>query len=232
MYRVDLLSDIILFKMYEKHISSDEELDPSLRDIANLFDDQLSINLVRSTIELNRRQYNEKDKLIKRRGNKGNYTYDLSLAGIEKVQNELRRPSSPIAYYSADQTRNLELVAGIQSAFMTPVERAGGESWEPLAIDRENPTFIDMRSSVIDAIDNIERDNGLAVHLPEERDGILQTLKDGLEWVTARSPTRAQIRACLISPLTRIITKLGEGIVVESCKKAAAKIFEWLLTLT
>jgi hypothetical protein len=232
MYRVNLLSDIVLFKLYEKHISSDEELDLSLRDIADLFDEQLSINLIRSTIELSRKEFNEKDKLIKRKGNKGNYRYDLSLAGIEKVQNELRRSSSPIAYYSADQTRNLEVAAGIQSDFMTPGERAVSESWKPLPIDRESPAFIDMRSSVIDAIESIEHDNGLAVHFPAEREGILQTLKDGLEWVSVKAPTRAQIKAILISPLTWIITKFSEGLIVEACKKAAAKIFDWLMTLS
>ena len=89
-----------------------------------------------------------------------------------------------------------------------------------------------MRSSVIDAIDNIERDNGLAVHYPAEREGILQTMKEGLDWVTGKGPTRAQIKATLIAPLTWIITNLGQGIIVEVCKKAATKIFEWLLTLS
>jgi hypothetical protein len=133
----------------------------------------------------------------------------LSLV-LKRVQNELRRSSSPIACYSTDQARNLELVAGIQNEFMTIAERSVSESWKPLPIDRETLAFIDMRSSVIDAIDNIERDNDLAVHYPAEREGILQTLKDGLDWVTGKGPTRAQIKATLIAPLTWIITNLGQ----------------------
>ena len=115
---------------------------------------------------------------------------------------------------------------------MTPGERAVSESWKPLPIDRESPAFIDMRSSVIDAIESIENDNGLAVHFPAEREGILQTLKDGLEWVSVKAPTRAQIKAILISPLTWVITKFSEGLIVEARKKAAAKIFDWLMTLS
>jgi hypothetical protein len=84
MYRVELLSDIVLYKLYENHISSDEEQNLNLRDIAALFDEQIPINLVRSVIELNRKEYYEKEKLIKRKGVKGNYRYEISLAGIEK----------------------------------------------------------------------------------------------------------------------------------------------------
>jgi len=50
MYRVELLSDIVLYKLYENHISSDEEQNLNLRDIAALFDEQIPINLVRSVI--------------------------------------------------------------------------------------------------------------------------------------------------------------------------------------
>lgn len=232
MYRIDLLADIVLFKLYEKHVSADEELNLSLRDIAELFGERVPINLLRSAIATTREANYEKNRFIKRKGDKTDYRYDISLAGIAKVQNELRRPSSPIAYYSGDVARNLEVVAGIHSDFMTTEDRTNSETWTPLPIDRESEAFTDMESSVVQAIDVIERDNGLAVHFSEERAGILQTLRDGLDWVENKCPTRAQIRFGLLAPLTWIITKFGEGIIVEAAKKAAEKIVDWLATMS
>jgi hypothetical protein len=171
------------------------------------------------------REY-ENEKLIKRKGTKGSYRYDISLKGIEKVQNELRRSSSPIAYFSAGY--DLEDIAGIHSDFMTGSARSRAEAWKPLPIDRNENSFKEMRASVIEAIKTIEGDNGLAAHFPEERNGVLQTLRDGLEWITSKSPTRAQLQASLIAPLTWIITRFGEGVMGEAAKKAAEKIFSWL----
>jgi hypothetical protein len=169
--------------------------------------------------------------LIKRKGTKGNYKYDISLDGIAKVQDELRLPSSPIAFYSADTSRNLEAVAGIHTDFMTSIDRANAETWMPLPIDRKSVAFIEMESSVVEAIDAIEKDNGFAVHFPEERAGILQTLRDGLDWISSKSPTRAQIRFTLLTPLTWIVTRFGEGLVAEVAKKAAEKIVTWLASV-
>ncbi len=230
MYRIDIFSDILLYKLYEKHVSSDEELNLTPREIASFFEHKVPINLIRSAIEINRQGAYEANRLMRRKGTKGDYRYDISLAGIEKIQNELRRTNSPIAYYSA--TSDLETVAGIHSQFMTDEERAQAESWKPLPIDRESPDFVTMRSSVVEAIEVIEKDNGLAVHFPEERAGILQTLKDGLEWITNRTPTKAQIRASLIGPLTWVITKFSDGIIAEASKKAATKIIHWLTGLS
>ena len=231
MYRVDLLSEIVLFKLYEKHASSDEELSLSLRQIAELFDERVPINLLRSALEITRQADYEKNRLIKRKGNKGDYTYDISLAGIAEVQNELRRSSSPIAYYSADPTRNLEVVAGIHSDFMNDGERTNSESWKPLPVNRDDPDFIEMRSSIEEAVDIIEKDNGFAVHFPQERTGILQSLKDGIDWIDNKFPTRAQVRFSLLTPLTWIVAKFGDGLIVEAAKKAAAKIVDWLATM-
>jgi hypothetical protein len=231
MYRVDLLSDILLYKLYEKHVSSDNELELSIRDIADLFNRRIPLNLVRSAIQLNRQAYSESDKLIKRKGIKGNYSYDISLAGIAKVQNELRRSSSPIAFYSGDPERNLQSVAGIHSDFMTSDERLRSEAWVPLPVDRESVAFIDMQASVVEAIDAIEVDNGFAANFPAERAGILQTLSDGLDWIMNKMPTKAQIQSSLLAPLTWIIVKFGDGLIVEAAKKAANKIVEWLQTM-
>lgn len=229
MYRIDNLSDIVLFKLYEKHISSDEELNLTLKEIAELFEQKIPVNLIRSSIEINRQGDYEANRLVRRRGTKGDYRYDISLAGIEKIQNELRRANSPIAYYSSDASRDLEIVAGIHSEFITDEERARVDSWRPLPIDRKSSDFVAMHSSVVEAIEAIEKDNGLAMHFPEERAGILQTLKDGLEWITNRAPTKAQIQASLIGPLTWVITKFGDGIIAEASKKAATKIIHWLM---
>ena len=223
MYRIDILSDIVLFKLYEKHVTSDEELSLSPKEIAELFREQIPINLLRSAIESSRQANYERDRLIRRKGTKGNYKYDISLEGIAKVQDELRRSSSPIAFYVADANRNLEAVAGIHTDFMTSIDRANAETWMPLPIDRKSVAFNEMESSVVDAIDAIEKDNGFAVHFPEERAGILQTLRDGLDWISSKSPTRAQVRFTLLTPLTWIVTRIRRGVARRSSKKSSRK---------
>jgi hypothetical protein len=167
----------------------------------------------------------------KEKAPKGSYKYDISLEGIAKIQDELRRPSSPIAFYSADTSRNLEAIAGIHTDFMSRIDRANAETWMPLPIDRKSVAFTEMESSVVEAIDAIEKDNGFAVHFPEERAGILQTLRDGLDWISSKSPTRAQVRFTLLTPLTWIVTRFGEGLAAEVAKKAAEKIVSWLASM-
>jgi hypothetical protein len=164
MYRVDLLSDVILFKLYERHVSSDEELDLNLKEIAQLFDERVPLNLVRSSIDILRQGDYERNRLVKRKGDKLNYKYDISLAGIGRVQDELRRTSSPIAFYSADASRNLEAVAGVHSDFMDSADRTNAEAWTPLPIDRESSAFIEMQSSIGEAVEVIEADNGFAIY--------------------------------------------------------------------
>jgi hypothetical protein len=81
-----MLSDIVLFKLYEKHVSSDEELSLSPKEIAELFREQIPINLLRSAIESSRQANYERDRLIKRKGTKGSYKYDISLEGSPRFK--------------------------------------------------------------------------------------------------------------------------------------------------
>ena len=70
MHRIDLLSDILLYKLYEKHILSDEETNLSVNEMRDLFKEDVSLNLLRSALRICNGQYYEKNKHIRRSGNK------------------------------------------------------------------------------------------------------------------------------------------------------------------
>ncbi len=69
MHRIDLLSDILLYKLYEKHILSDEETNLSVNEMRDLFKEDVSLNLLRSALRICNGQYYEKNKHIRRSGN-------------------------------------------------------------------------------------------------------------------------------------------------------------------
>lgn len=232
MYRISLLSDVILYKFYEVHVSSDTPAELSSLEVRAELGVDISLNLINSAIEYARaaRRYHEPN-FIKRSGIKGNYKYEISIDGIQYVESELRRRDSPIAYFSANGDQSLSYVAGISSDFMTRGERVSSADWQPLEIDRQNESYKETVLELENAIDVIEKDNAFAAHMPQERSGILESLKFGLDWLKSKAPTVSQIRAMLVGPLNWISTTFPNSIMSEAAKKAASKLVDFVSSL-
>lgn len=226
-FRISNLGLVILFKLYSFHISGEKHEPLSIVQIRALFRQHLPLNLVSSSIDWTRRRTGV--ELIRRLGNKENYTFSITPDGIKYVEMELLRPDSPIAYFQKNGDDSLNYVAGLNSPFMTAEERKTLHSgWEPLDIDRDTELYKATEKAVEDAITAIEQDNQFASDMPDERAGILQTLRNGMDWLKHNSPTKRQLRDMLLSPLNWVVSNFSKTVVAEIARKAAEKLWAFL----
>lgn len=226
-FRISNLGLIILFKLYSFHIAGDKPEPLSLLRIRALFRQHLPLNLISSSIDWTRRKTGT--ELIRRIGNRENYTFSITSDGIKYVEMELLRTGSPIAYFQKNGDDSLSYVAGLDSPFMTEEERKSLHSgWEPIDLDRDSEEFQAAEKAVEDAITAIEQDNQFASEMPEERAGILQTLRNGIDWLKNSSPTKRQLRDMLLSPLNWFASNFSKTVTAEIAKKAAEKLWALL----
>ncbi|MFH0302973.1 hypothetical protein AAFX91_38605, partial [Bradyrhizobium sp. 31Argb] len=113
-----------------------------------------------------------------------------------------------------------------------PFQRALDDDWRPIELDRSDAAYIEAEQALDEAISTIEKDNAFAANLPEERDGILQTLREGAEWLKHKAPTKRQLKALLISPLDWVVSNFSKTVMAEIAKKAAEKLWALLNLLT
>jgi hypothetical protein len=229
-YRISNLGLILLYKIYSFHIDGDEDKPLSLRQIGDLFPQPLPLNLVQASIDWMRLKVGR--DYLRRLGNKENYRYSIAPEGIKFVEMELLRKSSPIAHFREYGDESLTFVAGLESPFMTEEERRSIEDWRPIDFEKEDPQYKEAEQALDEAITAIEQDNELAAKLPEEREGLLQTLRDGVEWLKEKRPTKRQLQSLLVSPLNWIISNFARTVMAEAAKKAAEKLLALLTSIT
>lgn len=222
-YRVGLLAHIVIYKMYIRYIDSDVPISFSSDDLKRLFSTEIPTNTLVASIERFHSTYDR--KYIRRAGKKGAYTYDITPLGIDYVELELRRKGSPISYFHANGDDSLDHVAGIESPFMTRQERDSADQWVPLELDRGSSEFKTAEAAIEVAIETIERDNGFAANMPAERRGILQSLRDGFDWLKSKSPTKGQIESLLIKPLNWLLAQFPKTVMGEAAKRAVDAIW-------
>jgi hypothetical protein len=230
-FRISNLGLIILFKLYSFHIAGEKHEPLSLQQIRALFRQHLPLNLISSSIDWTRRRTGI--ELIRRIGTKENYTFSITSDGIKYVEMELLRTGSPIAYFQQNGDESLNYVAGLASPFMTEEERKSLQSgWEPIDIDRDSEVFQAAAEAVEEAITAIEQDNQFASEMPDERAGILQTLRNGIDWLKNHNPTKRQLRDMLLSPLNWVASNFSKTVMAEIAKKAAEKLWAFLNSVT
>lgn len=229
-YRVIPLGRIILWKLYQQHVNDEPKFEYTAIEISNLFSISVSQNLVSSALEFLRGSRYQRDGLVTRhkRTDSDEYRFTLSYHGILLVEGQLRNRNSDIAYFFVNGDSVIDEIAGINSVFMTRDEAMEGDPWTPLPIDRADPQYIETVAELETAIDVIRSDNGFAVSYPEERNGILATLEDGLKWLKDRTPSRAHIFSLLISPLQWIATNFSKAMLGEAAKKAAQQLVDYV----
>lgn len=98
--------------------------------------------------------------------------------------------------------------------------RSGAASWEPLPIDRSSAEFQKVVSETEIAIQRIEADNGYATSAPQERDGIVATMKGTLSALKAGWVSKEIIVFGLIRPLKFIVDKFAGAGLAEAGKRA------------
>jgi hypothetical protein len=82
-----------------------------------------------------------------------------------------------------------------------------------------------------EALRAAEGSNELASKHPEEREGILAVLREGVDRLRNKIPSRATITSTLLQPLRWLATTLANSVAGEAAKRAAQKIIDWLSSL-
>jgi hypothetical protein len=231
-YRITNLSQVVLYKLYEQYADGDSKVAFSVENVRDMFAANVSINLLRSSINLLRAR-STRIGLVTRHGNteKG-YFYTINEDGIIAVEKALRQKNSLIAYFSQYGDSVLEEVAGLNTVFLTPEEREEEEGqWSPLPIDRSSDDYLETVRGIETAIRTIEQDNGFAVNHPNEREGILDSLREGLRWLKEKSPTKQMIFSTIVTPLKWIASTFGQTILGETAKETSKKVAAYIVSL-
>lgn len=106
------------------------------------------------------------------------------------------------------------------------------DDWLPLPIERETEEFQAAVDASKKTIETIEGDNGYAANEPEERNGIVETLKGTLKAIKEGAPSKEAIVSGLLKPFNYIAKKFTDAIMGASAKEAVAAIVKWLASLS
>jgi hypothetical protein len=229
-YRLIPLSRIILARLYIQHVNDDPREKYSPEEVAAFFAIPISLNLIRSALEKLHTDSTYDSHLVVRSGSKkaGTLGYLIGPFGMEVVEKALLKKNSDIAHYIANGDTVIDEIAGLDGHFLTSQERMEADEWTPLEIERSDPAYLDAVNSVEEAIEAIRQDNGFAATRPQEREGILQTLQEGLVWLKDKVPTQSIIQTMLVAPLRWVWSHFGNAFVGEAAKKAAQKLVDFL----
>jgi hypothetical protein len=156
------------------------------------------------------------------------YYFRVTYRGFSAIEEALRNKSSDIACFHERGDNALDEIAGIDSLFLTQQEALDNDPWSPLPIDRGDSAYLDAVSDVEAALEAVRGDNGFAATYPDQREGILATLEDGLRWLKERCPSRAQVFSLLVSPLQWLSTNFAKAVIGEAAKKAAQSVVDFL----
>ena len=102
------------------------------------------------------------------------------------------------------------------------------DTWAPLQIDRQNEAYRQAIELTETAVATIESSNGYASSEPEERNGIVATLRGSLELIKTGFPSKEVIKQTLLAPIQYIARKFVDSAMGEVAKAAAAAIIKWL----
>lgn len=227
-YRISALARVITYKMYVEHVNDNTLARFSVSDVSKLFTIPISKNLVKSALELSRSDHRTKFILRWTSKSEDQHLYSVSSDGIQFVERELRRKDSDLFYFQRYGDDKLADVAGLDGIFWTAGERLDAEAYAPLDIDRDDPQFIETLQAVDEAIERIRTDNAFAATSPEQREGILRTLENGIDWLRNKTTTRKLIVDNILSPLRWVVSHFGQSDVGAAAKAAIDTVAHWL----
>jgi hypothetical protein len=103
------------------------------------------------------------------------------------------------------------------------------DKWEPIPLDRKDPTLKEATKAVDAVIEAVEADNGYAVHAPSEREYVLSRLKAVSETLKQKAQIHwMDVKTFALEPLGRLIKRFGPAAVGTVAVVARKAIFEWL----
>lgn len=100
--------------------------------------------------------------------------------------------------------------------------------WEPIKLDRQSPKYTEAVSAAEAALREIEGSNGYASSDPEERNGLVATIKGSLDALKNGAPSRQSLVHGLLKPLEYVVKKFTDSTMGEIAKVAVIKLIAFL----
>ena len=101
-----------------------------------------------------------------------------------------------------------------------PANERLSEDWEPIKLDLESPKFSKAISETEKTLDRIQADNGYASNSPDERNGLLYTMRSAFDALKSGCISRATFFSGLLKPLRYIADKFSGSALGEAGKRA------------
>ena len=162
----------------------------------------------------------------------GSGGYSITGQGISHVEQSLEDKESTVFKYNkyGDAWLDKQSVGARNEGDTANLSDAETEEdeWEPLPIDRESQDYKEAIGTLDEAIDVVAGNNGYAESEPDERNNIVESLRQGQTAIKERQPSKAQINALVLQPLNYLVRKFSESTIGEIAKVAAVKIVAWL----
>jgi len=151
-------------------------------------------------------------------------SFTLTTRGRQTIE------SMPEAQYDALLNEALSPEGRVASLSEAKEEKKTDEGWEPLALERDSSDFREMIESSEKALKEIEQNNGYAQSTPEERNGIVLSIRGALSAITDGSPSENTIYYSLLAPLKFIAKKFADasmGKLASIAVVAISRYFGW-----
>jgi len=169
--------------------------------------------------------------IARRSSSHGYYRFDrdgdfvLTEDGVDFIMAHAVEPNPDIAAYFEN---GIAWLTGRDESEPVDPAQTRIDVWEPIPIDRGNEDYVQMLSASQAALQQIEGSNGYADSAPEERNGIVLSIKGALQTISDGQPSRHYIRVSLVGPLQFIAKKFSEGLIGQFAKSAAEAVLKWL----
>ncbi|RRN68590.1 hypothetical protein [Agrobacterium deltaense] len=220
----------MLTKLYVQHVNDSDTEAFSVDEIKSIFSVPVSRNLISSALdELYGPKYSDK-ALVHRSGTKrSERRYRITSAGIQFVEKSLRDSASDIAYFLAQGDTSLDEIAGMDGLFWTDEERTEKSGWTEIELE-EGKELEEVIEGLNLTIDEIEKNDEFEAKDPEQKRGILASLRIGLASLKSLKVSKNQINGIIIQPLRWIATNFTNTVMAELAKTAAQKVVKLVLT--
>jgi hypothetical protein len=226
--------EIILFRLYELTMSTQ---DREAFELEELLSDEyldLPVNQVKMSLKLLSSKNDRFGPAAVREISDIHFSgYEITENGVLYIEDKIVDESSIPSIIMNEKQVNIFDIAGINRDTKLNKIRDiyNSEEWTPLEIDRDDGIFHETIDAVKVSIEIIRNDNGFAANEPELREGLLDTLNEGLDQIENKTPSSHLIRRLLIDPFLLVAKKFGNSVIGNAGKIAADHLTRWLQSL-
>jgi hypothetical protein len=229
-YRLFPLARCVLAKLYAEHVNDNDVDAFSIDEVKATFSVPVSRNLIGSALEELYGSKNSNNSVLHRFGAKrSEWRYKINSAGIQRVEKALRDSSSDIAYFFKHGDTALNDIAGIDGIFWTPEEHLDRSGWSELELE-DDAAFKEAIKGLDQTISEIEKNNEFEATDPDQKQGLLATLQQGLSSLKTKRVSRNQVNGLIIQPLRWLATTFASTLMGSLAKATAEKIIKLLLS--